>query len=942
MLHRCFVRSLMIAASLLGSVPPFQPAAWGQAQTAAPASSSSSSVVPGLVRFSGTMKDAQGKALSGITGITFALYKDQEAGVALWQEIQNVTLDPNGRYTVQLGSTLPNGLPLDLFVSGEARWLGVQAEGQAEQPRVLLMSVPYALKAADAETVGGLPASAFMLAAPVASSPSTGVVSGTTTASAGSPAPPTVGGGGTANFIPIWIDPANLGNSVLFQSGTGSTAKIGINTTAPATMLDVKGGGTIRGTLNMPTQGTATATKGFNSQPITWVASAFNSGTAKAVNQTFAWQTQPLANNTSSPSGALNLLYSSGTGTLANTGLSIASNGTLTFAAGQTFPGTGTITGITPGTDLTGGGTSGNVTLNLDTTKVVTGVTAGTGLTGGGTGGVPTLSIDTTKVAQLNLPNTFTFDQTVNGNITATGGLNASTIDIGGSLFAFGNYLQDNAFVGFAGSLANTGKFNTGTGVSALSANTTGGNNTANGAFALAINNSGSSNTAIGQQALYANTIGSFNTATGAIALTNNTTGTNNTATGFQALYTNSTGGFNTAIGANALTANTTGTNNTATGYQALNFNNTGFSNTANGYLALANTTSGDSNTASGQQAVNGNTTGEGNTGTGFTAVYTNSTGLANTGDGYGALYWATGSFNSGLGYAAGPDKSTPSLSNTSAIGAFADVTVSNAMVLGGINGLNFATADTMVGIGLTAPTSLLHIGNRGFTNKFLRVEGPAKASSGGFAASFGGFGDFGIDAPGIVNGRFVVKESGFVGIGTASPDSLLSVNGSADKPGGGSWGTFSDWRLKTVGAGFNAGLSEILKLSPVHYRYKDENGMGIRDHDEHVGFVAQDVQRVIPEAVSENNQGYLLVNNDPILWAMLNAIKEQQGQIQQQRNLILTQQKQIALLRGKVGVLEAAQRTTRNGGRSVAAIRSADRIQSSTEKTQALNQPGN
>jgi hypothetical protein len=51
---------------------------------------------------------------------------------------------------------------------------------------------------------------------------------------------------------------------------------------------------------------------------------------------------------------------------------------------------------------------------------------------------------------------------------------------------------------------------------------------------------------------------------------------------------------------------------------------------------------------------------------------------------------------------------------------------------------------------------------------------------------------------------------------------------------------------------------------------YKPDNGMGIRDADEHIGVVAQEVQRVIPEAVTENGKGYLLVNNDPILWSML------------------------------------------------------------------------
>jgi hypothetical protein len=41
------------------------------------------------------------------------------------------------------------------------------------------------------------------------------------------------------------------------------------------------------------------------------------------------------------------------------------------------------------------------------------------------------------------------------------------------------------------------------------------------------------------------------------------------------------------------------------------------------------------------------------------------------------------------------------------------------------------------------------------------------------------------------------------------------------------------------------------------------------------VGLVAQDVQEVIPEAVRENEQGYLMLDGDPILWAMLNSIKE-------------------------------------------------------------------
>ena len=96
--------------------------------------------------------------------MTFALYAEQTGGAPLWLETQNVTPDANGRYTVYLGANHANGVPLNLFASGEARWLGVQPEGQPEQARAQLVSVPYALTAGDAQTLGGQPLSAFVLA----------------------------------------------------------------------------------------------------------------------------------------------------------------------------------------------------------------------------------------------------------------------------------------------------------------------------------------------------------------------------------------------------------------------------------------------------------------------------------------------------------------------------------------------------------------------------------------------------------------------------------------------------------------------------------------------------------------------------------------------------------------------------------------------------------
>ena len=83
--------------------------------------------VPRLVKFAGVFKDEQGKARTGVVGVTLAIYKDHEGGAALWVETQNVELDEQGRYTVLLGSTKSEGLPLELFTTGEPRWLGVQA-----------------------------------------------------------------------------------------------------------------------------------------------------------------------------------------------------------------------------------------------------------------------------------------------------------------------------------------------------------------------------------------------------------------------------------------------------------------------------------------------------------------------------------------------------------------------------------------------------------------------------------------------------------------------------------------------------------------------------------------------------------------------------------------------------------------------------------------------
>jgi trimeric autotransporter adhesin len=343
-------------------------ALWSGLLSAQQPATAPTSVVPQLVNFSGKAIGPEDRPVSGVAGITFSIYKDQYEGAPLWMETQNVTADAEGNYSVQLGATKPQGLPLDLFSTGEARWLGVRINNGEEQPRVLLLSVPYALKAADAQTLGGLPASAFALAAPASGGSVVGV-SAASSAAAG--VEPALAGTGTADYIPLWTNGTTLGNSVLFQVGTGSTAKIGINTTTPSSTLGVNGAATIGG-LTLPAAGTATATSGSISHPLNLVASTFNSSTSKAVNQTFRWQTEPTGNDTSSPGGTLNLLFGSGSSTPTETGLRVASNGQITFAAGQTFPGAGggvSSVGLSaPSSDFTVSGspvtTSGTLALN--------------------------------------------------------------------------------------------------------------------------------------------------------------------------------------------------------------------------------------------------------------------------------------------------------------------------------------------------------------------------------------------------------------------------------------------------------------------------------------------------------------------------------------------------------------------------------------------------
>ncbi len=310
------------------------------AASAAPLAASAPTVVPALVPYSGLAIDREGRALSGETGITFLIFKDPNGGEPLFTETQSVVPDSTGRYTVRLGATMSSGLPMELFSTGEARWLEIQTAGQKPQPRVLLMSVPYALKAADASTLGGLPASAFALAGAKAPGNATGFAPVPMIPDASSTVTTT---GGTANKVAKFSGTSTIVNSILFDNGT----QVGVNTTSPTATLTVagtetvNGAATLNGAVTLPALATATAAKGNGSQSIQFNGSAYNSTSKAVVAPKFLLKSEVTSNDTASPNATLNVLASATSSTPAETGLYINTNGTIHFAAGQTFPGGG-------------------------------------------------------------------------------------------------------------------------------------------------------------------------------------------------------------------------------------------------------------------------------------------------------------------------------------------------------------------------------------------------------------------------------------------------------------------------------------------------------------------------------------------------------------------------------------------------------------------------
>lgn len=149
---------------------------------------------------------------------------------------------------------------------------------------------------------------------------------------------------------------------------------------------------------------------------------------------------------------------------------------------------------------------------------------------------------------------------------------------------------------------------------------------------------------------------------------------------------------------------------------------------------------------------------------------------------------------------------------------------------------------------------------------------------------------------------KMTITSAGNVGIGTSGPGYLLEVDGAAAKPGGGSWTSSSDKRLKQHITDYTEGLAEVLAIHPVSYQY---NKLSTYKTDKtYIGVIAQELREIAPYMVAESQKemtdgssGYLEVDNSAMTYMLINAVKELSAQLDAQKEQIVLLQSQLQQL---------------------------------------------
>ncbi len=401
--------------------------------------------------------------------------------------------------------------------------------------------------------------------------------------------------------------------------------------------------------------------------------------------------------------------------------------------------------------------------------------------------------------------------------------------------------------------------------------------------------NAGSSNSFFGNSAGALNTNGAANSFFGDYAGRNNQTGSNNAFFGSEAGRLN-TGDRNSFFGESAGKSNTAGANNAFFGASAGKLSNSALDSFFGAAAGSANT-GGTYNSFFGASSGESNSTGNYNSFFGEMSGAANQTGQFNTFIGVGTGQTNQSGFGNTL-VGADADLGANNLSNASAVGNLAYVTQSTSLVLGSINGINSASADTNIGIGTTAPSYRLNI--KTATNSYGAVHTDGTVSVGTYVGDAAGW--YGTLTNHPLN--FFVSSSGAamtIETGKTVRINVLGAAGSTQlcRNALNQISTCSSsLRYKKNIQPFIGGLAVLNRLRPITFDWK-QGGM----HD--LGFGAEEVAAVEPLLVTRNAKGEVEgVKYDRISAVLVNAVKEQQAQISRQQEQIKLQQNEIESLK--------------------------------------------
>mgnify|MGYP000621423631 CR=1 FL=1 len=420
-------------------------------------------------------------------------------------------------------------------------------------------------------------------------------------------------------------------------------------------------------------------------------------------------------------------------------------------------------------------------------------------------------------------------------------------------------------------------------------------------------NTTGSSNTALGVSSLGSNTTGGSNTALGRQTLGSNTTGGANTAFGWKSLFNNTTGTQNTGLGYNARASAATATNQTVIGYEATgqadNSVVLGNSDVTAVYMAEDSGATVYAADAVFSGTITGDLTGDVTgdvTGTLTGDVTGNVTGDL-TGDVTGNVTGnLTGDVTGTLtGYVTGDVTGTvSSISNHTTDGLtegstnlyFTDVRAQNAITVanaGGDGSLAYSggtitytgpnASDVQsyfsAGTGVSISSGTISIGQAVGTSNdvvFNNVTSDLTGDvTGNIAGASGYFNSLSGDI--ISDGTAILSSGSLSGV----TDIVTTGNITA----GGDLTVLSDARLKANIVSLGSTLSKLLLIDGKSYTMKNDN-------KQKIGVLAQDIEKVFPELVSETD-GIKSVNYLGLVPVLINALKEQEQRLERLEQIV-------------------------------------------------------